>query len=78
MDENEANVTNEGTKEPVKTEEDNTQIVLQEPGKIKKALKWVLGGLAVIAAGVGGFFLLKGKDNDDEEDSADAEGPKDE
>ena len=77
MDENEVNVTNEGTNEPVKTEEDNTQIVLQEPGKFKKALKWVLGGLAVVAAGVGGFFLFRGKDNDDE-DSAEAEGPKDE
>lgn len=75
MDEINVNVSEE-TNESPKMEEPQ-QIVLQEPGKIKKALKWVFGGLAAIAVGIGGFFLLKGKsDNGDEEDSD--EGPKDE
>ena len=77
MDENVKNVSEE-TNEPVKVEEPQ-QIELQEPGKVKKALKWALGALAVIAAGISGFFLLKGKgDNSDEEDSAEDEAPKDE
>ena len=53
------------------------EIVVEEPGKVRKILKWVLGGVALVATAVGGFLLGKGSgDKEDEADSADAEGPK--
>ena len=67
--------------EDVQTEEtqkkdEKTEIVIDEGGKLKKALKWVVRGLVVVATAVGGSLLGRATGKDDSDDSADAEGPK--
>lgn len=52
------------------------EIVIQQPGKVKKILKWVGTGLAVVAAFVGGMLLGKDKTDDGgTNDSAESESP---
>lgn len=54
-----------------------TEIVVENGGKVKKILKWVVGGVALAASFVGGMLLGKsGKDDDDDDsDSAENESP---
>ena len=75
MSEVNENVQNE-TQETANAE--NQQIEIKEPGKVKKALKWVIGGLVVVATAVTGILLGRGMGKDDEDDSAEAEAPQDE
>ena len=78
MEENN-NVNVNGTEGQVNGAENAGQeIVIQEGGKVRKALKWVLGGVAFLATGVAGFLLgrgTKGDDGDDNADPAEAESP---
>ena len=49
--------------------------VVENGGKVKKILKWVIGGVALAASFVGGMLLGKsGKDDDDDSD-AESESP---
>lgn len=57
---------------------ENQQIEIQEPGKVKKALKWVIGGIVVIVTGIAGVLLGRSMGKDDEDDSAEAEAPTEE
>ena len=75
MSEVNENVQNE-TQETANVE--NQQIEIKEPGKVKKALKWVIGGVVVIVTGIAGVLLGRGMGKDDDDDSAEAETPKDE
>lgn len=51
------------------TEDSGTEIVIAETGKVKKVIKWALGGLALIATAIGGIILGKNLGNDDSDDS---------
>ena len=75
MDENNENIQNE-TQETVNAE--NQQIEIQQPGKIKKALKWVIGGIVVVATAIGGILLGRGMGKDDDDNSAESEAPTEE
>ncbi len=70
---------NDNVNEEVQNEQANTgeEIVIAE-GKGKKILKWILGGLALVATAIGGVLLGKGLSDKDEDEAAEAEGPKDE
>lgn len=49
----------------------NAEIVIQQPGKLKKALKWVIAGVVGGALFVAGLFTGKGmNDNGDEADGS--------
>lgn len=74
MSEVNENVQNE-TQETVSAE--NAQIEIKEPGKIKKALKWVIGGVVLVVTAAAGILLGKGMSKDDD-DSAEAEAPTEE
>lgn len=65
------------TQETIQAEKPQEMIEIKEPGKVKKALKWVIGGIALIATGITGFLLGKNS-SDDDNDSAEAEAPQDE
>ena len=75
MDENEKIEVNQET-----TGEQNApaEIVIEQPGKARKILKWVVGGLVLVASTIGGILLGKnlGKDDETSDESADAESPK--
>ena len=58
------------------TAENQQQIVIEEGGKVKKVIKWVIGGVGVIVTGIVGYLF--GKSDKDDDDPAEAEGPKDE
>ena len=71
---------NENVQEETKTETqvDANVVIEAKPGKGRKILKWIVEGLVVIATGITGFVLGKNSGKDDDEDSAETEGPKDE
>ena len=73
MSEINENVQSE-TQETVNAEQ---QIEIKEPGKVKKILKWVIGGVVVVVTGLVGVLLGKGMGKDDN-DPAEAEAPTDE
>lgn len=75
MSEINENVQNE-TQETANAE--NQQIEIKEPGKVKKALKWVIGGVVVVLTGIAGILLGRGMGKDDDDDSAEAEAPTEE
>lgn len=74
MSEINENVQNE-TQETVNAEQ---QIEIKEPGKVKKALKWVIGGVVVVLTGIAGVLLGRGMGKDDDDNSAEAEAPTEE
>ena len=74
MSEINENVQNE-TQETANVEQ---QIEIKEPGKVKKALKWVIGGVVVVLTGIAGILLGRGMGKDDDDDSAEAEAPTEE
>lgn len=74
MSEINENVQNE-TQETVNAEQ---QIEIKEPGKVKKALKWVIGGVVLIVTGIAGVLLGRGMGKDDDDNSAEAEAPTEE
>lgn len=72
MDEENKVVEETGTEEQEKAE----QIVIEQPGKLKKALKWIIGGVVVVASAITGVLLFnKKKDDDNDEGSAESENP---
>ena len=75
MSEVNENVQNE-TQETANAE--NQQIEIKEPGKVKKALKWVIGGVVLIVTGIAGVLLGRGMGKDDDDNSAEAEAPTEE
>lgn len=74
MSEINENVQNE-TQETANVEQ---QIEIKEPGKVKKALKWVIGGVVLIVTGIAGVLLGRGMGKDDDDNSAEAEAPTEE
>ena len=74
MSEINENVQNE-TQETANVEQ---QIEIKEPGKVKKALKWLIGGVVLIATGLAGVLLGRGMGKDDDDNSAEAEAPTEE
>ena len=74
MSEVNENVQNE-TQETANVEQ---QIEIKEPGKVKKALKWVIGGVVLIVTGIAGVLLGRGMGKDDDDNSAEAEAPTEE
>ncbi len=68
MSEQEKNV---GTQQDPKEEPKTTDFVVQE-GKAKKAVKWLIRGLVVLATGALGFFAGRasvGEDNEETEET---------
>ena len=50
--------------------EETTEIVVEQDGKLRKILKWGLTGLAVVATGVVSFLLGRNmRDDGDDEDN---------
>ena len=77
MSEINENAVNETTQE--NNAGSTVEIEVKEGGKVKKVIKWVIGGLVIVVTAIGGILLGKGLgDKDDSEDQAETEGPKDE
>ena len=52
-----------------------TEIVVDNGGKVKKILKWVVGGVAIAASFVGGMLFGGRGKNDDDDSDAESESP---
>lgn len=76
MSEVNENVQNE-TQETVNAEA-TTPIEIKEPGKVKKVLKWVIGGVVILVTTGVGILLGRNMGNDDDDDSAESEAPAEE
>lgn len=76
--ENNDEIKVEGTQENGGAAENaGAEIVVAEGGKVKKILKWVIGGVALVATAVSGILLGKhlGKDDEDDSETAENESP---
>lgn len=66
MDEKKIDETGIGTD----NKETNTPDIVNQDSKVKKAVKWLIKGLVVVATGAVGYFLGRGSvGNDDDSDT---------